>query len=168
MSRFRFRLQRVLGVRRLEEEIARAAFMEVETRARAAEARHERARLDVREGLAELARAVEARELDADAVLLEQYAVDQAAKRVPLAARRAQQARDAAERERRAWEARKQALKSLENLRERARTGHRAADEHADNQRLDEQALIRAGRARAPHNLSDRRAEKGHDELTGP
>jgi flagellar biosynthesis/type III secretory pathway ATPase len=84
------------------------------------------------------------------------------------AAERARLARDAAERERRAWEARKQALKSLENLRERARTAHQAEEARVDNLRLDEQALIRAGRARSLHNLSGRRAERPSDPLIGP
>lgn len=168
MSRFRFGLQRVLGIRRLEEEIARAAFMEGETRAKQAESSRDRAREDVRTSLAQLLRVVEARELDADAVLLEQFTVDQASLRVPPAAERARLARDAAERERRTWEARKQALKSLENLRERARTAYQAEEARVDNLRLDEQALIRAGRARSLHNLSGRRAEKPSDPLIGP
>lgn len=168
MSRFRFRLQRILGVRRLEEELARAGFMEVETRARAAEQVRERARADVRDGLTQLARAVEARELDADAVLLEQFAVEQASRRVPPAVQRARMAREAAERERLAWEARRRALRSLESLRERARTAHRTEAERVENRRLDEQALIRAGRAPGPHNLSGRRSEKPSDPLIGP
>lgn len=168
MSRFRFRLQRVLGVRRLEEELARAAFMEGETRAQQAESVRDRARHDVEQSLAQLTRAVEARELDADAVLLDQFTVDQTAKRLPPAAQRARVAREGAERERRAWEERKRALKSLENLRERARTAHQAEEARVDNLRLDEQALIRAGRARSTHNLSGQRVEKPADPLIGP
>lgn len=168
MSRFRFRLQRVLGVRRLEEEIARAGFVEVETRAKSAEAVRERARGDVEAGLRELARKVEARDLDADAVLLDQFTVDQATKRVRPAVQRARAARDAADRERRAWEERKRALKSLENLRERARTAHREEEARVDNLRLDEQALNRAERGRSSHNLSGRRVENPSDPLMGP
>jgi flagellar export protein FliJ len=168
VSRFRFRLQRVLGVRRLEEEIARAGFIEVETRAKGAEGLRDRARGDVEAGLRELARKVEARHLDADAVLLEQFAVDQAQKRVRPATQKARAAREAAERERRAWEERKRALKSLENLRERARTAHREEEARVDNLRLDEQALNRAERGRGAHNLSGRKAEKASDPLIGP
>ena len=168
MSRFRFRLQRVLGVRRLEEEIARAAYMEVETRAKSAESARERAREDVRAGLAQLTRVVEARELDADAVLLEQFSVDQATKRVPPASQRARLAREAAERERRSWEERRRALKGLENLRERAQTAFRAEEARVENLRLDEQALIRAGRRKPRQNLSGQRAEMPSDPLIGP
>jgi flagellar export protein FliJ len=161
-------LQRVLGVRRLEEELARATFMEVEARAKSAEAARERARDDLRRGLAELARAVAAPELDAEEILLDHRAVDLTRRRVPPLVQRARASRDAADRERRTWEERKRAVKSLENLRERARTAHQTEEARVDNLRLDEQALIRAGRVVAPQNLSDRRAEKPSDPLTGP
>ncbi len=168
MARFRFRLERVLGVRRLQEEIARAGYTDLLARARNAESLHHSTKKDVARNLQELSRLLEARSIDPDAILVEQFALDQTQKRVPPARKRADFARAAAERERAVWEERKRALESLENLRERARTAFRSDEEKVENARLDEQALIRAARAAAAQNLSPRSVDEAARTLNGP
>jgi dTMP kinase len=168
MARFRFRLERVLGVRRLQEEIARAAYTDVLSRARSAESLHQSTKRDVTRNLEELTRLLEARSIDPDAILVEQFTLDQAQKRVPPARKRAEVARAAAERERAVWEERNRALKSLENLRERARIAFRGEEEKVENARLDEQALIRAARAAEAQNFSPRSVDEAERTLNGP
>jgi flagellar export protein FliJ len=147
VSRFRFRLERLLGVRRIEEELARGEWIAAERAARLAEERVEMLRAAIGRAEHELARTLALPRLDPTAVLLGQSGLDAIRAHLPPALALAAKERAAAETRRAAWSERQTAVKSLENLRGRARETHRREEEARENALLDEQALFRAAAA---------------------
>ena len=164
MRPFRFQLERVLSVRRIEEERARSVFAAAERAAQTAEELVLRVRAHIDLAHRELERVIAQPQLDAPAVLAGQTAIESIARLLAPALERARQARVQAERERAAWEARRVAQRSLENLRGRELSAHRRDEEARENARIDEMALQRAERARRGSSRTPPPAEAGDAE----
>lgn len=158
MTRFRFRLQRVLGVRRVEEELARAEWQAAERTAREAEERARRAQasaLDARARLAELQSRAELRPAE---VLLEQSQLDRLREQWVQKTILASRVRRDAERLRHVMAERRVRVRGLETLEGRARGEWRAENEALANRELDE----RRNPSRAPRAADDEtRATRG-------
>ena len=80
MKPFRFRLDRLLRVREVEEQTARAEWLVVEQAARAAEARAEALASDRAAAFGELARAMAERSLTPAVTLVQHAALDRLAR----------------------------------------------------------------------------------------
>ncbi|MEO6709930.1 MAG: hypothetical protein ABI054_08490, partial [Planctomycetota bacterium] len=76
MSAFRFRLQRVLGVRRIEEDLARADWLDAERIALAAEDQARALQASVERARADLAAMQSSSRLEPADLLLKQALVD--------------------------------------------------------------------------------------------
>lgn len=168
MTRFRFRLERLLAVRRIEEELARGEWLAAERAARAAEERVEVLRSAIGRAEHELARVLVLPRLDPTAVLLGQTGLDAIRAHVPAALALARKERAAAEARRAAWSECQTAVKSLENLRGRARETHRREEEARENALLDEQALFRAAAAERMSSSGALASEAGDAGLQRP
>ncbi|MBK8180386.1 MAG: hypothetical protein IPK67_16135 [Planctomycetes bacterium] len=138
MSRFQFRLGRVLGVRRVEEEIARGDWLEAEHAAGRAEETARRAQLAVEEARSRLAALQSRPELQAAEVLLEQDQLDRLREQWVQRTIQASRLRRDAERLRQVMAERRVRVKGLETLEDRARGQWRAENEIRANQELDE------------------------------
>jgi flagellar export protein FliJ len=148
MSRFRFELERLERVRRIQEEVERARWLEAETRVRAAEA--ELARLDA--GAAgvrrELAAAQARPRIDVAGALRAQAELERLAGLRRRLEERLRTLRFQAERLRAPWTERKREVSALERLEQRRRAAWRRERERLEARALDEVALERAFRDR--------------------
>lgn len=168
MTRFRFRLERLLAVRRIEEELARGEWLAAERAARTAEEHVEVLRGAIGRAEGELARVLGLPRLDPTAVLLGQSALDAIRSHLPPALALARKERAAAEVRRAAWGERQTAVKSLENLRGRARETHRREEEARENALLDEQAIFRAAASERGSSSGALATESGDAGLQRP
>ena len=143
MKAFRFRLARVLRVRRLQEELARAALHEATGAARKARASAQAASAELELGRTTLRELHGLPRLE-PAVLLSRYAALDAVQRTSelLEARARLREREAEERRTQALEARA-GVRGLERLEERRRSAHAAERERAERAGLDELAQRR-------------------------
>ena len=146
MTAFRFRLERLLRVRTIEEELAREAWIEAREKARAAELDAEQRRAEADGALAELRRRQAEPAIAPSRILAEHLhlqALRRAHSRAELHARAL-----AAEAARLAivWRERDAAKRGLERLEEKARTAHRSEREVLEARTLDEVASMRAAR----------------------
>lgn len=158
MSAFRFRLDRVLGVRRIEEELARAEWQVAERAASAAEdlARSLQAAVDrSREGLASLQSSPR---LDPADVLLKQALLDRLREQAVQRTIHASRARRESERLRLAMADRRVRVRGLETLETSARRAWRLENEAGANAALDERGAPRAGNV---SNEDEERARSG-------
>jgi len=147
MSRFRFRLARILRVREVEEQAARERFLEAQRTAREAEARAQAAR-------DELARSHETLRgeltgtLQPGFVLLAQQALDGLRQRRQRLAERARTLALQSEAERAAWGLRRRDVRGLERLQDRDREGWREEGARREAAATDEVAGVRAAARR--------------------
>ncbi len=144
MSRFVFRLERVLHVRRIEEAQRKAEWAAASFEARRAEDSERAARDEVAAAEQQLAGKLSAGSVDPRRVLVEQDAIDVLRRRAVAAGHRAAELRSAAETCREAWTAARREHKALERLRERGATRHRAAEAREEAAAQDERALARS------------------------
>lgn len=154
MSAFRFRLKRVLGVRRIEEDLARAEWLDAERialaaedQARALQASVERARLDLA-GLQSSSR------LDPADLLIKQALVDRLREQWVQRTIQASRVRREAERLRLVMAERRISVRGLETLESRARLAWHKDSEQSANAELDERASLL--RSNANHSHEDR------------
>jgi flagellar export protein FliJ len=161
MSRFRFRLERLASVRKVQEQLERERWLAAELRAREAEAAAARLRDAVASGEAELRLRQGAGTLRAAELLHGQAAVERLQGLLRRARERARSARFQAERLRAPWEERRKELRGLERLEQRARRDWLRAELRRDAARMDEVASARARRAAGPDPGGPPRAAQG-------
>lgn len=138
MSRFRFRLERVLGVRRVEEEVARAEWLSAERAARDAEESAARADEAVSAARGRVAALQASAQLSASEVLIAQASLDRLREVCVQRTIQASRLRRDAERLRESMAERRSRVRGLETLEERARDRWRAESETRANAELDE------------------------------
>jgi len=151
MRAFRFRLARLLRVRRLEEEIARGELAHASRRASEARSSAERAEAEVERGRSDLLRLQAGPRLEPPAVIARHAAQDGVARARAECERRALELEREAEVRRETLMGARAAVRGLERLSERRRALHLAQLERADRLELDEVAQrVRRG---APASL---------------
>jgi len=160
---FRFRLERVLGVRRIEEQVARAAWLEAEGPAAAAEAEATRLHGSVQRAREQLAQLQSSSRLEAAEVLLQQALIDRLREQWVQKTIAASRLRREAERLRLAMAERRVRVRGLKTLETRAREDWRLETEAEANAELDERASQRGAWARldAARHEHDERAREG-------
>jgi flagellar export protein FliJ len=148
VSAFRFRLGRVLRVRRATEEIERGKLAEAESSAREREITAEE-RAAAREQAMESLRGDQTRdEIDATRVLIAQASVERIAGLEQAARSLARTAREAAEGRRAVWRDARAGVLGLERLEERDRARFRVEREVREERAIEEVAARRADEAR--------------------
>ncbi len=146
--RYRFRFQRLLHVRELEERDARAQLAERRAHLHQAETRLDLARAALRSAREEAARRRVGGSLDPARSLAEERGLDALALRVTQARERAETARLQVAAAQEAWREREQERRALVELEERERGRHRAELVSHENAEMDEIAGTRAAQAR--------------------
>ncbi len=149
MAMFRFRLGRVLRVRAIEEEVARARWMEAANLAEEASRQAESLDAIRRVRQSELASLLGNPTIEPAIVVASHAALDRLAIGVRSARERARTLLFQAEVHRSPWEALRRARRSLELLREKKLEDHYLEDERAQAREIDEIASDRAARAPA-------------------
>ncbi len=158
MSRFKFRLERVLGVRRIEESIARAQWLEAERSARESEDQARELQTAVERARTQLSALQSSPRLDPADVLLQQTLIDRLREQWVQKTIHASRARREAERLRQAMAERRVRVRGLETLETRSKESWRAENEALLNAELDERAkLLRANSG----NEDEHRAGRG-------
>lgn len=143
MSRFHFRLERVLGVRRIEEDVARAAWLEAENRAQAAEREAQAVGQSLARARAELGELQSHPHLAPTQVLLRQSAIDRLREVWVQRTIHSSRLRREADRLRVERVERRTRVRGLETLETRERQRWRAESEARSNAELDERATRR-------------------------
>ena len=142
MARFRFRLDRLLRVRTIEERLARSEWSQGERIAQAAEDAQDRARAHLHRSRSELAAGLEG-SLHARAVLTQQALLGGLGRRLAGARETYLTARGQADRLGDHWRTRNAASEALSRLRERDRLAHRREEARREAAEMDEVALTR-------------------------
>lgn len=137
----------MLRVRALQEEIARAAWLEVERAAASAEARTELGARAVRTERADLGRRMEDGAISPVQVLSAHAAIDGMHAHTRGWRERAKTLRFQAQQARAPWEERRRDVQALEKLRERARAAEAREEFSEEAATLDEVAQRRASRS---------------------
>ena len=140
MKGFRFRLARVLRVRRLEEQMARAHFVERQAEARRAEEVAASSAATAREMRTELAERLAPGAIDPRSVLHAHDSLDGMGHVCRRHTERARTADLQAEEARAPWMDVRTGVRALETLEERKKERFRAEAEKRANQELDETA----------------------------
>ena len=156
MRPFRFRLDRVLRVREVEEETARAEWLVVEQAARTAETRAEALAHDRAAAFGELAREMAERSLPPAVMLVRHAALDRLARTESGERERALTLRRQADQARGPWQDRRREVLGLTRLRAVAKSRHADAVLAEEIAEMDEVALMRAASRR---RATRRRAE---------
>ena len=144
MSAFRFRLQRVLGVRRIEEELARAEWLDAERAASVAEDLARNLQSAVERARADLAGRQSSSRLDPADVLLQQALIDRLREQWVQRTIQASRARRESERLRQAMAERRVRVRGLQTLESNARRAWLQERETSANAELDERVHPRA------------------------
>ena len=140
MKRFRFRLEQVLRVRRLQEDLARAALMRSHNDARAAADR-------VNARIAEYTAASRPNGAQSyQAFNLMQSHLDNAAGAITVARADYREALDAVEERRTEWAAARQRVAALERLEQRRRDEHAIEVQRAEDRMVDDLVVARHAR----------------------
>ncbi len=150
MSIFRFPLERVLRVRALEEESARARWSEAEGAARGAESHVQLLRSELVKGRRQLGELRASGAVHANELLAAEHAIGSIERKLTAAHERALTLRFQAEEWREAWREKQVEHEALERLRDRQRTEHAEEENAAESQRLDEVASVRHARRQLP------------------
>ncbi len=158
MKPFRFRLARVLRLRELLKDQARAQYGAAELAAQGGEAARDAALQEALAGLDALRARRSAGALDPQAVLVAEAAVDELRQRLAANRKRAVRLRAGAETACEVWNAARAGIQGLERLAERDRDRHRAEVEREQNRESDERALSKFGLKRR----TDRPDEPDH------
>lgn len=161
MSRFRFRLERVLGVRRIEESVARADWLESERATGLIEEQARELNSSVAACRAHLAQLQSSPRLDPADVLLQQTLIDRLREQFVQKTIQASRARRETERMRQSMIERRVRVRGLETLETRSKETWRLENEAAANAQLDERTGI--SRIGATHE-NERRAPRGRSE----
>ena len=154
MAHFCFRLERVLRVRAVLEEVARAEWQTAEHAAAVAEERH-RSLVSARKA-AQSDLPVGPGPLDVNGLLWRQASVERMSRAAEHLLERARTVRYQADEARQPWEQRRRDRRGLERLRERALRAHLVSEEAAETVTMDEIAAMRADARRRAAAASDR------------
>lgn len=144
MSRFRFKLERLGRVRRIQEEQEREVWLAAEYARQDAEAAEARARADVASAESLLRARQADKALGVGAVLQAQAALERVHGTLRRASERTRTASYQADRLRVPWEERRKEVRGLERLREQARVAWRSEELQREARELDEVAARRA------------------------
>ena len=143
MKRFRFRLEQVLRVRRVQEDMARAALLHAHREARAAAE-------SVNARIADYAAASRPNGAQSyEAFNRMQFDLDNAAGAIAVARAEYRQALDVVDRHRADWAAARQRVAALERLEQRRRDEHAIEVRRAEDRLVDD--LVVARHARGVH-----------------
>ena len=167
-QRYDFRLARVLRVREVAEQAARASLGEAQARLRDAERERDDRRATLAEARGDVVRRLAAGSVEPALVLSEQRAVDGllarlAAAREVVLTRLAQ-----ADALQAAWRERERDLRALTELRERGLHRHRLDLARRENAKLDEVASSRDARRRLAAERSARKEETASSPSRAP
>jgi flagellar export protein FliJ len=135
---FRFRLGRVLNVRRIEDDVARTQWLHGEAQAVRAETELERASAELSGARTQLALLRETNPLHPADLLWRETAVDSLREVAVRRRVRASLLRREADVLRAAWQARRSARRGLENLEERAREAFAGEETIRENRAMDD------------------------------
>ena len=158
MSGFAFRLRRVLGVRRIEEDLARAEWLEAEQAASAAEAAARELQLAVERARTDLTALQSSPNLNPADVMLKQALVDRLREQWVQRTIQASRTRRESERLRQALAERRVRVRGLETLESKARQSFRSQTEAKANAELDERANLQRSDITTEH---EDRAQRG-------
>ncbi len=150
MSRFTFRLERVLGVRRVAEAAAKSEWAAAVYAARSAEEAERSAGDELLAAEQDLRGRLASGPVDPRAVVAAQGLLDGLRRGLAAARERTARARAEAEARREAWAVARAERRALERLRERARARHAAQAAREEAAAADERALARAPAPDAP------------------
>jgi flagellar export protein FliJ len=140
----RFKLARVLRVRRIEEELARDRFKAVEQVARQAEETAETIGREIAKAQEELTETRLHRRIPPEDLVMAQMTLESLDRTLTEQRRRAGDLRREADGMRAAWERARGDMRTLERLEERFRASQRAEEQAQENREMDENALRRA------------------------
>jgi len=159
VSRFTFRLERVLRIRRLEESAAKGEWASALHEFHAAEEAAACRRRELRAAEVDLARVLASGSIEPERVLRDQRALEGLRHALRCARGRAAELGRVAESRREAWSEFRRLRRSLEHLRERAQTRHRDELARQEAQELDDRALARSATGNSSRDGDS--AEKG-------
>lgn len=154
MARFNFRLERVLRVRAVLEEVARAEWQTAEHAAAVAEERHRSVVADRLASQSNLPLGPGA--LDVNGLLWRQASIERMSQAAGRLRERARTVRYQADEARLPWEERRRDRRGVERLREHALLAHLVSEEAAEIAAMDEIAVGRADARRRAAASSDR------------
>jgi hypothetical protein len=161
MTKFRFRLERVLRARRAAEEVQRARLFEAETLARSLDDAAQDCSEASASSCAVLRSDQSSASLDAARILVAQSAHERVLRAEHAARERAQAARIAAQGERAAWTTKRSDVRGLERLEDREREAFRDEVDVREERVIEETAARRAEIARRHEERRD--AERAAD-----
>ena len=140
----RFKLARVLRVRRIEEELARDRFVAVEQVARQAEETAETIGREIAKAQGELTETRLHRRVPPEDLVMAQTTLESLDQTLKEQRRRAGEMRREADDMRATWEQARGDMHALERLEERFRAARRSEEQKVEGREMDESALRRA------------------------
>jgi flagellar export protein FliJ len=143
MSPKRTRLERVLRIRRLEEEVARDKFLSCEQVARQSEEVAEGISAEIGRAQAELSETRVQRRIPPEDLLMAQYTLESLDRNLAELRRRARDLRVEAEGMRDEWEKTRQEMRALERLDEQLQSAELEDERRQESREMDEEALRR-------------------------
>ncbi|MFT7484362.1 MAG: flagellar export protein FliJ [Candidatus Paceibacteria bacterium] len=144
MKGFKFKLERLARVRKVQEELARAKWQGAVLEAQEAQERCELAREGIASAICDLRDIQSSSQIDARRVLHAREAISFLEERRDTLLRLADSAFKAAELLREPWQAVRTELEGLKRLEEKERTKCRINNEREEIKEIDEQAMDRA------------------------
>lgn len=148
MRRFEFQLQRLARVRKVQEDLARAAWQAAEATARELARRVEAAEAGILEAVEDLRALQSSPRLEAAQLIQAQQAVQLLSVRREALVGRQRDAQAEADRLREPWQALRTELEGLRRLEEKARERHRLEAERLETAETDQVAMERARQRR--------------------
>ncbi len=148
MKRFEFQLQRLARVRKVQEDLARAAWQAAEAAARELARRVEAAEAGILEAVEDLRTLQSSPRLEAAQLIQAQQAVQLLSVRREALVGRQRDAQAEADRLREPWQALRTELEGLRRLEEKARERHRLEAERIETNETDQVAMERARQRR--------------------
>jgi len=168
MSRFQFRLARVLRLRHAEEDLARTRFTERVAVMQRAEEVAQGLTNELRRSRDELFETRTHKRIPPEELLLAQNTLENLEQNLVEQRRLADELGGEVELLRAAWEAARRDRKALEQLEDRRRRDHRDREEQRANQELDETAQRRAMERRSAGSSSEFGPDADETESPGP
>jgi flagellar export protein FliJ len=148
VKRFEFQLQRLARVRKVQEDLARAAWQAAEAAARELARRVEAAEAGILEAVEDLRTLQSSPRLEAAQLIQAQQAVQLLSVRREALVGRQRDAQAEADRLREPWQALRTELEGLRRLEEKARERHRLEAERIETNETDQVAMERARQRR--------------------
>lgn len=161
MAAFRFRFQRVLRVREIEEQVAFGRYAEAAGAARAAEERAKALSQARSAQQAELSRLLASGPIAPRSVIAAHLALDQAQARLLQAHERSKTLSYQAQQLRAPWEDLRRARRGLEALRTKQQVAYATEVERSEGELLDEIASERSSRTQSGTRQVDERTQGG-------